>query len=343
MLPLAETPAQVARLERRLFFYVPALVLAIAFVAVCLQAGTPWPWSRVVHEDGQHTLLGTIFYFEHATRELVLDTVLAVAIAGAVRYFYPPSEAVDTRLRRSRIAFALATLATLALILGGTAYLNAFGPHYAGEARGQSILDNLAQYPTRPGAPFVWGAHWRYHFVERFAEIALAFSLAGFVWLREGRPAAPGRGGGALYAAALMVFAAATIIFGVSMLPFRDPIYLGHQLRELVTHTLVTLPLALGTCFVLARRYSRREPDVRSSLPAWTIYAAGIVAVVCGAYVLVAALVLKAQAYGQKKALAELLFPHFFEHTLGYLFVCALAGLLYLWPLRNRRSSQQAT
>src|SRR5690348_6024203 len=127
---------------------------------------------------------------------------------------------------------------------------------------------------------------------------------------------------GALYAAALMVFAAATIIFGVSMLPFRDPIYLGHQLRELVTHTLVTLPLALGTCFVLARRYSRREPDVRSSMPAWTIYAAGIVAVVCGAYVLVAALVLKAQAYGQKKA---------------------LAGLLYLWPLRNRRSSQQAT
>jgi hypothetical protein len=50
---------------------------------------------------------------------------------------------------------------------------------------------------------------------------------------------------------------------------------------------------------------------------------------------------LKAQSYGQKKMLAELIFPHFFEHSLGYMFVCALAGFLYLWPSPSRRSSQQ--
>ena len=328
--------------ERTLFFYLPALVLLVAFVAVCVQAGTPWPWNRVVHEDGQHTFLETIFYFEHATRELVLDAVLALAVAGAVRYFYPPSKAnADAKAARVRIWFALSTCAVLALILGGTAYMNAFGRYYAVEARGQTILDNLAQYPTRPGAPFVWGAHWRYHLIERFAEIALAFCIAGLLWIRDGRPQIrDGHGPTSLYAAALAMFVAATLVFGLSAQPFHDPTYLGHQLRELVTHTLVTLPLALGTCFVLARRYAVRESGTRSRLHVWPIYAAGVLGVGCGAFVLIASLLLKAQMYGQKRGLAELLFPHFFEHSLGYAFVCALAGLLYLWPLRKRDSSQ---
>ena len=33
--------------ERALFVYRPALVLLVAFVAVCVQAGTPWPWNCV--------------------------------------------------------------------------------------------------------------------------------------------------------------------------------------------------------------------------------------------------------------------------------------------------------
>ena len=323
--------------ERIVFFYFPALVLLVAFVGVCVQAGTPWPWNRVVHEDGQHTFLETIFYFEHATRELVLDAVLALAVAGAVRYFYPPV-GDDPSLARIRGWLAVWTLATLALILGGTAYVNAFGRYYAAEARGQAILDNLAQYPTRPGAPFVWGAHWRYHLIERFAEIALAFCIAGLFWLRDGRPGGrDGHAGASLYAGALALFVAATMVFGLSAQPFRDPTYLGHQLRELVTHTLVTLPLAMGTCFALARRFSVPASDTRSRLHEWPIYAAGAVGVACGAFVLIASLLQKAQMYGQKKALAELLFPHFFEHSLGYILVSALAGFLYLWPVRNSR------
>ncbi len=331
---------KLTRYDRALFFYLPVLVLVIAFVAVCVQAGTPWPWNRVVHEDGQHTLLGTIFYFEHATRELILDAVLAVAVAGAVHHFYPATS-IAADAARTRVLLGVATLAVLALILGGTAYVNAFGPYYGAEARGQSILDNLAQYPTRPGAPFVWGAHWRYHLVERFSEMALAFCVVGLIWLRDGRPASgAGHRGVPLYGIAVIGFVAVTAVFGVSVLPFRDPVYLGHQLRELLTHTLVTLPLALGTCVALARRYAVSESRIRSTLPTWPIYAAAAVAFVSGAYVLIAAVLLKAQAYGQKKSLAELVFPHFFEHSLGYAFVCALAGFLYLLVGRSRRSNQ---
>src|SRR5436190_13968144 len=98
--------------ERALLVYLPALVLTVAFVGVCVQAGTPWPWGRVAHEDGQHTLLGTIFYFEHATRELLLDATLALAVAGAVRYFYPPSRTVGQHeLARMRIMMGIAVAA----------------------------------------------------------------------------------------------------------------------------------------------------------------------------------------------------------------------------------------
>jgi len=88
---------------------------------------------------------------------------------------------------------------------------------------------------------------------------------------------------------------------------------------------------------VLARRFSVPLANTPSHLRAWPIYAAGIVGSACGAFVLIASVLLKAQMYGQKKALAELLFPHFFEHSLGYVFVSALAGFLYLWPTRNSR------
>jgi hypothetical protein len=310
--------------ERALCFYLPASVLLVAFAAVCVQAGTPWPWNSLVHEDGQHTLLETILYFEHATRELLLDAVLAMAVAGAVRSFFPPNRArADTDATRMRGRLALATIATLVVILGGTVHVNG----------GQAILDNLAQYHTRPGAPFAWGAHWRYHSIERFAEMLLAFCVAGLFWLRDGRPAAGiGRRGTWLFVGALLVFAVATLVFRPSTEPFRDPTFVGHQIRELFTHTLVTLPLALGTCLALARRFSEARPGARANQPVWPIYVAGGISVACYAFVLIASVQFKAQTLGQKAGLAELLFPHFFEHSLGYVFVSALAGLLYLLP-----------
>ena len=62
-----------------------------AFVVICFHTGTIWPWTRVVHEDGRHTLIGTILYFEHATRELPLDVILGIAIGGCVFFAFPPA------------------------------------------------------------------------------------------------------------------------------------------------------------------------------------------------------------------------------------------------------------
>lgn len=303
------------------FWLLPAGVLLLTFAGLCVMTGSAWPWNVVVHEDGTHTLLSTVFYVEHATRELLPDALLALAVAGAVRYYFPPfiKPGADVSDRR-RLGFLAAI--TVAGILGGTFWTEGGG----------TVVDNLSQSHTRAGAPLVWGAHWRYHLIERFAQIMLAFCVSGVVWMMRGKPAmghVPGRF--RFYGMALLAFAVLTAVFKLTTEPFRDPAYLGHQLRELFTHTLVTLPLALGTCLTLARRYSATStaPSTESLRP---IILTGAAAILSGAFLLVASLLADAQSHGQATGLAALLFPHFAEHALGYVLVPALAGVLYLTP-----------
>ena len=320
-----------ALLERTLFRLLPAIVLLVAFGGLCVMTGTVWPWNQVVHEDGVRTLLGTLFYVEHGTRELLPDALLALAVAGAVGYFFPPTRAnASGALARSRRRLAWVVAVTLVVIVGGTLWTEG----------GRTLIDNLSQSHTRAGAPLIWGAHWRYHLIERFAQMMLAFSAAGVFWMLHGKPDVdpiPGRF--RVYGAALVLFVAITVIFRLTSEPFRDPAYLGHQLRELFTHSLVTLPLALGTCLALARKYAMKSSGGSSaSSPgasadgAWPIVLTGALAVLSGAFLLVASVMADAQSHGQTEGLASLLFPHFAEHALGYVLVPSLAGLIYLAP-----------
>jgi hypothetical protein len=309
----------IARLERIVFLLLPLAVLGFAFAGICIMVGSIWPWHAVVHEDGTRTLLDTVFYFEHATRELLPDLVLAAAVAGAVRWFLPPACRRDDA-RRSRRQLALLTAATTAVILGATFWSDG----------GRTVVDNLSQSHTRAGAPLVWGAHWRYHFLDRLALALAAFSATGVVWIVRGRPDSshvPGRQ--AMYRAALLLFALATAGFRVTGEPFTDPAFLGHQLRELFTHGLVTFPLALGVCLALARRFAA-PAGAPSSGPVWSIALTGAASVMVAAFLLVASVLTGAQDHGQTTGLAALLLPHFAEHALGYVFVPSLAGLLYL-------------
>ena len=309
-------------IERTVFWAFPAAVLLAAYAGICVQMGTPWPWHRVVHEDGVHTLIGTVFYVEHASRELIPDVILALAVAGAMRYFFPPhglSDRLEVERWRRRLAWV--TVVTLITIVGGTVLVSGV----------QGLIENLSQLHTRPGVPAMWGAHWRYHLIERFAQILLAFCGGGVIWMGRGRPeprSVPGRA--RLYGGALIVFGAVTLIFRPTSEPFRNPVFLGHQLRELFTHTLVTLPLAMGMCVKLASIVACGG-DARSTESVWPIAMAGVVSVFAGAFLLAASVVTRAQAHGQTSGLAGLLFPHFFEHSPGYLLVPAISGLIYLW------------
>src|SRR5262245_13312974 len=91
-------------------------VMAAAFIGVSIQARTIWPFPVVVSEDGHRTLLEVIFYFEHATRELPIDLLLAVAVSGAVLHFAP----VSTGTLRRRRTLTAAAAGVVFIIVSGT-------------------------------------------------------------------------------------------------------------------------------------------------------------------------------------------------------------------------------
>ena len=76
-----------------------------------------------MHEDGRRTLIETIFYFEHATRELPLDVILGIAIGGSVLFAFAPYNRRVERTSGSWRTFGwvLLTAIILSVILFGTA------------------------------------------------------------------------------------------------------------------------------------------------------------------------------------------------------------------------------
>ena len=150
-----------------------ASILLTAFVIICVHTGTAWPWTHVVHEDGRRTLIETILYFDHATRELPLDVILGVAIGGCVFFAFPPAPddqgAERAGSTRRVLTLALMTVVILAVILVGTAAKGGIG----------LVFDELLQNRTRFGVPLEFGSHWRYHLLERIAMILGSVGIAG--------------------------------------------------------------------------------------------------------------------------------------------------------------------
>lgn len=306
---------------RCLCFAVPAGVLVAAYAGIAVATGTAWPWFHVVHEDGRRTLFGTVFYFEHALRELPLDLLLAWAAAGAAAYFFPQSHLTPAAHRKSLWCFTAVAVLTVVGIVAGTWWTGG----------STALLDNLAQLQTRTGAAPEWGAHWRYHLLERLALLLAMFTLFGAV--AAGRGASP-RGKPRYFLGSLAVFLLLTIMFRLTAAPFTDPVYLGHQARELLTHGLVTLPLTTAVCLALAGPPPDADLDeIQTSLRALLL--PGSAAILIGSYVLVGAIASRAADMGQTSEFHRLVLAHFFEHSCGYAVVPMLAGSLYLLPAQH--------
>lgn len=295
-------------------------VLAIAWLAVCAQVGSAWPWSLIVHEDGRRTLLQTLLYVEHGLRELPLDLVLAGAIAGSVLHYFPePNPA-----RRAWAHWYLLAAVLCVVGIGGGALL-VVGP--------EAAVENLAQAYTRTGAPPVVGAHWRYHLLSRLALMAMVFAMVGMVSSRSDRDGRTSGRPAPLLLGVLGTFGLLTVGFGVTREPFVDTVSLGHQARELFTHTLVTVPLALAACLAcVSARIEVRRPVAR--LGELEVAVPAALSVALGAYLALGVMATDAVAEGQATSISALLFPHIFEHTLTYVLVGTAAPAMYLFAAR---------
>lgn len=311
-------------------------ILALAYAVICVRTGNIWPWSEVVHEDGVRTLTATVLYFEHGARELPIDLFLGVAIGGCLLFARAPDSVAlpqGPAARPSILGPAMATGLAVAVILAGAA-------HDVGLA---GLRDNLLQYHTRPQAPLEWGAHWRYHLLSRLALIFGCLGIAGFLrFFLGGTNLALARRGLWVFGATLLGYLAVTGLLlrdlPSLLLPFHDPVYLGHQAREAFTHVLATVPLTWGICLLLTRPNAAAVPEQRARTYAWPLSAgAAALGAALGLYVGTGALINDSAAQGQIDDLAMLIFPHFFEHVQGYVAIPATAMLTY--RLAQRRAA----
>lgn len=305
----------------------PLAVLAVAYAVLAVHHGTPLLWNVVVHEDGVRTFGDTLLYYEHATRELTTDLPLAVAIGAGVWWAFAPEGPVD---RRPSWGMGLAALAVIAAIVGPT----------LAQGGVRLVLLNLGQFHTRAGAPLVFGAHWLYHVIERSSLIAVTIGLAGLIRAVCGR-GGPGSGGGAglkVLMGVVVAYLLATVVFahdiGRFLAAFTDPQSLGHEAREAITHSIVTLPIGWGGCWLLQRRHLARSCNGPAA-PAAKGLAAPLAWLGLGlagcAYAVLAAALSGSVEHGQTADKVTLVFPHYFEHGFTYLltplaaaFVCSL-------------------
>ncbi len=280
----------------------PVVVLAAAYTIICLHFRSPWPFGLVVHEDGRHTLLGTIFYFEHAAGELAAQLVLSAAIAGAMLHC---AGACARGLGCGPGLAATALAIDSVIVLGAIASVGV-----------QTTLSWLLQYHTRDGSPAEFGSHWRYHFLSEACLILLAMSLAAAV----GRC----RGSGRLLQAAWVTFAVLSVAFGIAAAPFADARYLGHEARETFTHALTTVPLAIGICCFCAD--GGPSGRVHRCRIVWPAAACALLAV----YQVAGAVFGGVREHAQSADPVRLVCAHFFEHTFSLLVVGSHSALLYV-------------
>ncbi|MGH9387705.1 MAG: hypothetical protein ACRD2N_25900 [Vicinamibacterales bacterium] len=294
-------------------------VMAFAYAAIVSHTGNPWPWREIVHESGDRTLIGTIFFFEHAARELPLDVILGVVIGGSALFVFAPDRGSRASSGRDRKwPLLLGVVSVIALIVGGTLWTG-----------GRDLLFvNLFQFPTRPGDPLQWGGHWRYHLLSHVMLMSVSFGVAGLVIPLTRGPSGRGSKLGLwIVGAGFAAFFGLTILFSLNLDPFVNAVFLGHQLREAFTHSLVSIPAAWGMCLLLARNAwgatSRQTVSVR------TAQFVGAFGVVVGLFLAISGFAKSVASQGQSESLVVLLFPHFFEHTLSYFIVGTVAGLVY--------------
>jgi hypothetical protein len=295
-------------------------ILIASYIAIAIYSSTPWLWSVIVHESGDRTLQQTIFYYEHAAREIPLDIILGIAIAGSALFVLPPAV---PRPAHSRVTwFAVGLAAATALILGGTLWTGG----------APMLTENILQYPTRPGEPLVWGGHWRYHLLSHVTLMLASFGLAAPILILTGRSKGFEDGLRTL-AVAVGLFLTLAVLFVPGSDSFRNAVYIGHQAREVATHAIVTVPLALSTCLFLGR-HAWGERTAGTSPLAFALIAGGI-GVLVGLFLVIGSLVTSAASQGQSESLAVLIFPHFFEHTFSYVMTTLSAALVFEYVRRG--------
>lgn len=245
-----------------------------------------------IHESGRHTLLGTIFYFNHFLREIFIDTLFVLAAFSTYRIVHPGN------------------IMPIHSVLIPGAFLVFLAVVFLGSIRDVGLKNTLLDlFQFRELDHVVkFGSHWQMHFLSTFVILLLLVLPAFFSATQTPQT---------LIAVGLL-FLLASIFFRTGWLAISDPRWILHGGREIITFFILAVLPFYGVVFPgLALR------------PSWP--ALWGVAALSGCLIYYAWVYRKTElrhfaqgGYG----VVYLLTSHFFEHVLDYVYICLLMVVL---------------
>ena len=295
----------------------PITVLVFSFIASMAQVSLDELGTAPIHEDGVRSLVQTVFFFDHALGELPLDLLLAAFIAASVASRNSMNTEPQRALRRSRQLAYLTAL--LVLVIAGGSFTTV--------GWSDSLYSFLQEMTRRDLSP-AWGSHWHYHLLSRLALGAWAVSLVAFLSPQKSVQARLTQRERFI----LWLFCAATVLSLPDWNFLLNGRYLGHQARELATHAITTVPLALFVAFKAIGATLEAKPNQARCRAAWPYL---LIVLVIGIYLISGTFIFGGLDEKQTTHVTPLLFGHVLEHALGYAVTASAAGYLSIrWSMK---------
>jgi hypothetical protein len=330
------TPVEELRDQPRLLLLVPLLSYLLSYIWLAIYHGSPLLWNTVIHESGRYTLLETTFYASHFLGHVPVLTVLAFVFAGAYAAMAGDQMPISSLRAGLTAGGLLAGLLLVSLAIGFF--------HFGAE----DTFSFLRQIKQRPDL-YTAGGSWKLHLPSTVLQLAL---IPIVVWSARrlcDRPVAWGRRGNGYLAGAIVGLVAVTWLASTEPLEtlvevWRDPRYLAHSVRELVTFPLTYYPIPLAILLAAEARSRSAAPTDRRvdalAVLLLLVFALGF------SYQVVVSLTHDIGSLAQKPEFAKggelgipyLLASHFFEHFLDSIYF-ALLVLLLVWGAARGRET----
>ncbi|MCH7588746.1 MAG: hypothetical protein IIC78_12050 [Chloroflexi bacterium] len=244
-----------------------------------------------IHETGRYSLLGTIFYFNHFLREMIMDTFFVLSIFFTISILRPSAlitQAVN-------LVPVLATFITIVFI--GSIWKVGF----------RNTLLDFFQF-RELDTVVSYGSHWQMHFLSNLTLMLMFVMPVTFVGGHISPP----------IVLTFLLFFVLSGVFKTGPKAVTHPRWLMHGGREIITFFF----LALIPAYVFSVELQRLRPTFAA------IALAGLLAAIL-IYYWRAFLKVNLNEVGQSSyGIAYLLASHFFEHVLDVVYMLLLLAVL---------------
>lgn len=329
--------------SEQILIVVPVLVYLISYFYLAWYHHRFFLFNTIIHENGDYTFLQTMFYASHFLGHIPVHTVLAFIFIGVYISFtdftvekYPKTGAAT-----------LLILLVIFLILSFVISLTVFGR--------EDTFTFISQQKQNIGV-YARGGSWNLHLPSTLLLFFfIPVYILGIKKLFGKNIDVNGKGLpymiiGSLFFLSFTAFLNGNVV-GVFSSTWKDPRYLAHSVRELMTFPLTYFPLP--AYFILRRTKSKGISEARG-IERWLRYGIILLTVAFLIGFFYQVYVPLSEGIGnlaQKPSFARdgrlgvpyLLASHFFEHFLDTIYFTLLCLLLYGLALQRSYHRQETT